>query len=148
MLESLSNKVANSNTGVFLWILRNFKNTFFRRKPPDDCFSIHAIHFSLTEVTYENLTLQFFVNFEVQRISFFFEWLSRNNSWLCIIGMTVKLWKREYICFDFNIYMLNGYKIINHYSYTVNIRNGNVIKHFIIKTSRNLDGDCILMLKT
>ena len=28
----------NSGTGVFLWILRNFKEHFFYRTPPGDCF--------------------------------------------------------------------------------------------------------------
>ena len=38
VLESLFNKVASTNTGVFLWLLQNFWNQLFHRTPPVAAF--------------------------------------------------------------------------------------------------------------
>ena len=48
----------NSDTGVLLWILRNFKEYFFYRTPPGGCFCINPDGIYLLKVTNINIRIR------------------------------------------------------------------------------------------
>ena len=71
----------DSDTGVFLWILQNFKEILFYRTIQGDCLYIINFHKQRPEVFYEKDVLRNFTKFTGKHLcqSLFFNWVT----WVC-----------------------------------------------------------------